>query len=132
MPSPPLVVLCGMCVAMACGAGGDGGGVDAVEADAPGRLRARCVTSMALRMHTASWAGVGGSTSLPAVCAQVAQPRHASFAVCDLEGHAHAPRERDGRRRLQSLPACCAQVPVARPASLVVCDHEGHAHAQRE
>jgi hypothetical protein len=39
--------------------GGGGGGVDAVEAEAPGRLRARCVTSGAMRVHTVTWAGVG-------------------------------------------------------------------------
>jgi hypothetical protein len=69
---------------------------------------------------------------LPAVCAQVPQPRHASLVVCDLEGHAHPQRERDGRRRLKSLPAVCAQVAQPRHASLTVCDVEGHAHAHRE
>jgi hypothetical protein len=69
---------------------------------------------------------------LPASGAQEPQPRHASLAVCDVEGHAHPQRERYGRRRLKSLPAVCAQVPKPRHASLVVCDVEGHAHPQRE
>jgi hypothetical protein len=93
MPSPPPVVLRGMCAAVARSGGGDGGGVDAVEAEAPDRLRAQCVTSRALRVHTASEAGAGGWTSLPAVCAQVTVARLPCLTVCDVEGTARAHRE---------------------------------------
>jgi hypothetical protein len=67
--------------------------VDAVEAEAPGRLRARCVTSRALRVHTARWAGAGGLASLQVVCAHVAVARPACLIVCDVVGHAHPQRE---------------------------------------
>jgi hypothetical protein len=129
MPSLAPVVLCGRCVAGARSGGGDG--VDAVEAESPGRLSARCVTSRALRVHSVTWAGAGGLPSLPAVCAHATVARPACLPVCDLVGTAHAHREWVGRRRLKSLLAGVAQVSQPRHASLVVCDLQGRPCIQR-
>jgi hypothetical protein len=108
MPSLAPGVLCGMCVAVARSGGGDG--VNAVEAEAPGRLSAHCVTSMALRVHTASEAGAGGLASLPAVCAQVAAARLPCLTVCHLEALRVQTARRAVAGRLKSLPASGAEV----------------------
>jgi hypothetical protein len=67
MPSLAPGVLCGMCVAGARSGGVDGDGVDAVEADAPGRLRARALAVCA-SSHTNAVRRGGGVAGACARC----------------------------------------------------------------